>query len=305
MPRVEPPAPAHDGGDARRLTPPMTLPASDSGLPERRDPLSGPHPRRLSTVALSLAVHATVLLGVTVFVVGRVMPPVAPPESEIAMVFAPAPAAAPSAADSALASEAAQPNPPEEAHATPAPEPPPQAEPRPPEPQPPVPAASAEPPPPAPEAEPQPAQVEPPPRQQPASRPPAIAHARKAAASPPASHAAPHPAEEQAAAIGTPGPSVTAALIPPRPVAGMETNRAPVYPESARRRGEQGRVLLRVDVSADGLPLDVAVAGTSGHPMLDSAALSAVRQWRFVPGTQAGRAVAAVAEVPIRFHLEN
>jgi protein TonB len=85
----------------------------------------------------------------------------------------------------------------------------------------------------------------------------------------------------------------------------METNRAPVYPESARRRGEQGRVLLRVDVSAEGMPLDVSVAGTSGHPILDSAALSAVRQWRFVPGTQAGRAVAAVAEVPIRFHLEN
>ncbi|HXA26556.1 MAG TPA: energy transducer TonB [Acetobacteraceae bacterium] len=85
----------------------------------------------------------------------------------------------------------------------------------------------------------------------------------------------------------------------------METNRAPIYPEIARRRGEEGRVMLRVDVSADGMPLDVSVAGTSGHPSLDSAALSAVRQWRFIPATQAGRSVAAVADVPIRFHLEN
>jgi len=85
----------------------------------------------------------------------------------------------------------------------------------------------------------------------------------------------------------------------------METNRAPIYPEIARRRGEEGRVMLRVDVSADGMPLDVSVAGTSGHPSLDSAALSAVRQWRFIPATQAGRSVAAVADVPIRFHLDN
>jgi protein TonB len=85
----------------------------------------------------------------------------------------------------------------------------------------------------------------------------------------------------------------------------METNRAPTYPEVARRRGEQGRVMLRVSVSPDGMPLEVAVMGTSGHPSLDAAAQSAVRQWRFIPATQAGRTVAAVAEVPIRFQLSN
>ena len=105
--------------------------------------------------------------------------------------------------------------------------------------------------------------------------------------------------------IGPAGPSVTAALVPPRPVAGMETNRAPTYPEIARRRGEEGRVVLRVSVSADGMPLDVEVMGSSGHPSLDAAALSAVRQWRFIPATQAGKSLPAVAEVPIRFHLNN
>jgi periplasmic protein TonB len=85
----------------------------------------------------------------------------------------------------------------------------------------------------------------------------------------------------------------------------METNRAPVYPESARRRGEQGRVMLQVSVSTDGTPLEVDVLATSGHPSLDSAALSAVRQWRFIPASQAGMPVRAFAEVPIRFRLEN
>lgn len=96
-----------------------------------------------------------------------------------------------------------------------------------------------------------------------------------------------------------------AQIIPPRPVAGMDTNRAPVYPELSRRRGEQGRVLLRVNVSTDGMPLEVAIVDTSGHPGLDAAALTAIRQWRFVPAMQAGRPVPAEADVPIRFRLDN
>ena len=85
----------------------------------------------------------------------------------------------------------------------------------------------------------------------------------------------------------------------------METNRAPAYPEIALRRHEAGRVMLRVSVSAHGRPLEVDVAKTSGYPILDSAALSAVRQWQFIPAMQAGTPVAAVAEVPVRFQIDN
>jgi protein TonB len=94
-------------------------------------------------------------------------------------------------------------------------------------------------------------------------------------------------------------------IIPPRPVAGMATNRAPAYPESARRRSEEGGVMLRVGVAADGTPIEVAVLKTSGYPVLDQAAALAVKQWRFVPATQAGRPVAAIAEVPVRFQLDR
>ena len=113
------------------------------------------------------------------------------------------------------------------------------------------------------------------------------------------------PADRQAVAVAFAKPAAAEPIVPPRPVAGMETNRAPSYPEIARRRGEQGRVMLRVTVSAEGTPLEVDVSATSGYPMLDSAALSAVRQWRFVPATQAGAPVSAAAEVPIRFRLED
>jgi protein TonB len=85
----------------------------------------------------------------------------------------------------------------------------------------------------------------------------------------------------------------------------METNQAPVYPQSALRRGEQGNVMLRVSVSADGAPLAVDLAATSGHASLDNAAEAAVRRWRFNPATRGGIPVAAMADVPIRFRLAN
>lgn len=85
----------------------------------------------------------------------------------------------------------------------------------------------------------------------------------------------------------------------------MESDRRPAYPERARRRGEQGRVLLRVDVTPDGVPSAVTVAQSSGYSSLDAAAREAVRQWRFVPATRGGRPVAAVALLPILFRLAN
>jgi protein TonB len=112
-------------------------------------------------------------------------------------------------------------------------------------------------------------------------------------------------AEPQSASANAARAVMSPPIIPPRPVAGMETNRAPAYPEIARRRGEQGNVMLRVNVSADGAPLAVDLAATSGYPSLDAAAQSAVRQWRFVPATQGGISIAAVAEIPVRFRLDN
>ena len=110
----------------------------------------------------------------------------------------------------------------------------------------------------------------------------------------------PHPAMTPSA---TPAAVAIAPLLPGHPVAGMESDRPPVYPETARRRGQQGRVLLQVNVSAEGMPVTVSVAQSSGYPSLDAAALTAVQQWRFVPATRAGAPVAATAEVPVRFRL--
>lgn len=80
-------------------------------------------------------------------------------------------------------------------------------------------------------------------------------------------------------------------------------NPPPVYPVLSRRRGEQGRVLLRVQVSAQGTAERVEVHTGSGHARLDAAALEAVRRWRFVPARRGDAAVAASVLVPIVFRL--
>jgi len=79
-------------------------------------------------------------------------------------------------------------------------------------------------------------------------------------------------------------------------------NPRPPYPMVARRMGFEGTVILRVVVAADGSPESVAVLESSGHDVLDTAALDTVRsRWRFVPARRNGIAVEDSVQVPIRF----
>jgi protein TonB len=94
-------------------------------------------------------------------------------------------------------------------------------------------------------------------------------------------------------------------FVPPRPVSAVTGNRKPTYPLDARRRGLQGLVVLRVFVSVQGTAQDVSVLTSSGHPILDDAAIAAVRTWRFEPATQGGVPESGSADVPIRFMLQD
>jgi len=74
---------------------------------------------------------------------------------------------------------------------------------------------------------------------------------------------------------------------------------------SARRRGEQGTVVLKVLVTAEGLAGSVSVQSSSGSSALDQAALEAVRNWKFVPARQGTQPVEGWHFVPIVFKLES
>lgn len=82
-------------------------------------------------------------------------------------------------------------------------------------------------------------------------------------------------------------------------------NPRPPYPLAARRLGLQGRVLLAVHVHAGGGCTDVKLKQSSGHALLDEAALQTVSRWRFLPARRGSRPVDSWVEVPVHFRLEG
>ncbi|MCZ6765273.1 MAG: energy transducer TonB [Alphaproteobacteria bacterium] len=82
------------------------------------------------------------------------------------------------------------------------------------------------------------------------------------------------------------------------------SNSAPRYPFSARRRGQEGQVVLRVLVGLNGRSTTVSVYQSSGHRLLDQAAVDAVETWRFRPARDLyGNAVSGYVDVPVLFRL--
>ena len=119
----------------------------------------------------------------------------------------------------------------------------------------------------------------------------------------PANPPAPPIVANAPAAVNSAGPAD--AIEPPHFNVAYLNNPRPAYPPIARKLGLEGLVVLRVQVSAAGVPEQVAVAQTSGAPVLDEAALKAVQGWTFVPARRGDTPVAHVVEVPIRFQLKN
>jgi protein TonB len=80
----------------------------------------------------------------------------------------------------------------------------------------------------------------------------------------------------------------------------------PYYPEQARVLGQEGTVVLRVIISADGTVRQVTIDRSSGFSALDDAAVETVsEQWRFVPAQRGTVAVDSSVLVPIRFTLKE
>jgi len=81
-------------------------------------------------------------------------------------------------------------------------------------------------------------------------------------------------------------------------------NPVPHYPKIARRRGYEGKTLLRVKVLENGKAGKIEIEESSGFKVLDTAALNSVRDWTFVPGKIDGKITEQWIRVPIRFILK-
>jgi len=82
-------------------------------------------------------------------------------------------------------------------------------------------------------------------------------------------------------------------------------NPAPEYPTLARKRGQEGVVMVQVKVNAEGHPIQVDLKKSSGYLLLDESALKAVKRWSFRPAYRLGMAVESTVDVPVRFRLKE
>ena len=187
----------------------------------------------------------------------------------------------------------------------------------PPPPPPPV-VKPAEPPPPVTKTPP-PVTKTPPPTPQPVmTPPPSPPPAAPAAATPepapvlaaPATPTAPATVVNTPAPAPAPTPPVAAQPAPakielPNSKADYLHNPPPDYPRMSVRLGEQGQVMVKVLIGADGVPQKAEVQTSSGFERLDKAALEAAMRWRYVPGKRGGVAEAMWYQVPITFNLKK
>lgn len=111
-------------------------------------------------------------------------------------------------------------------------------------------------------------------------------------------------ATQVAAPPAPPSPPAPPAIQLPSSNADYLQNPKPAYPPLSKRLGEQGKVIMRVLIGADGVPQKAELRQSSGFDRLDQAALNTVLKWRYVPGKRAGVAEEMWFNVPINFVLE-
>ena len=126
---------------------------------------------------------------------------------------------------------------------------------------------------------------------------PVVAPAPPAPPQPVVAAAAPAPATP-------PAPPAPPAVVLPSSNADYLNNPPPPYPPLSRRLGEQGKVVVRVLIKADGTASEATVLTSSGYERLDEAARQTVLRWRYVPGKRAGVPEAMWFNVPIQFVLQ-
>lgn len=91
---------------------------------------------------------------------------------------------------------------------------------------------------------------------------------------------------------------VGGAILPPTKVHHV----VPMYPALARASHTQGIVILEATIDVRGAVTDARVLRSV--PLLDAAAIDAVRQWRFTPTRLNGEPVPVVMSVTVEFRLQ-
>lgn len=89
------------------------------------------------------------------------------------------------------------------------------------------------------------------------------------------------------------------------PAQGVTRTPAPAYPAAAIAGKQSGKVVLLIDVNADGTVAKAEVETSDPPGMFDQATLDAAKQWTFIPVMENGKPVANRVRVPVDFDLDK
>lgn len=79
----------------------------------------------------------------------------------------------------------------------------------------------------------------------------------------------------------------------------------PIYPRVARESGWEGTVIVRTLIDTNGVPSQVKIRKSCGHPTLDQAAQDAVKFWTFQPAKDGNIPITKWVDIPIKFELNS
>jgi periplasmic protein TonB len=79
----------------------------------------------------------------------------------------------------------------------------------------------------------------------------------------------------------------------------------PRYPDSARRKGIEGTVVVKAYITEQGRVEQVQVEQSAGHSDLDQSAVEAVGRWSFQPARRGRQAIAMWVSIPVKFVLNR
>lgn len=79
----------------------------------------------------------------------------------------------------------------------------------------------------------------------------------------------------------------------------------PSYPSKAFEQGLSGKVVLRVEVDAEGRAGEVRVLSSTPAGVFEAASIAAAKQWTFEPARRDGKAVASALKIPMTFQMDE
>ncbi|HHE37051.1 MAG TPA: energy transducer TonB [Candidatus Cloacimonetes bacterium] len=84
----------------------------------------------------------------------------------------------------------------------------------------------------------------------------------------------------------------------------IERQFPPEYPEEAKAKGWEGKVLLNVEILDNGQIGMIEIIESSGYPILDESAVKAAKTWKLSPAKNGNETVGVWVEFPIEFKID-